>query len=78
MNIGEKEWRKNKMAPNQSKQKRIKERGKVLVYFEVDQETHKRLVELCNKEYRTISGMVRRILHLYLNKFGIKRGSKNE
>jgi len=59
------------MDPKKLTQKRINERGKIAINFDVVPEFHEKLRRLAIEEDRTISNLIRRILGKYLAKLEI-------
>jgi predicted transcriptional regulator len=59
------------MIPKKSKQKRITERGCVLINFEIAPDLHDKLRELAILEDRTISAVLRRLIKQHLSQAGI-------
>lgn len=55
----------------QTKQKRLEERGKIAVNFEVDPETHEKIQKLAEQEDRSKSAVIRRIIAHYFADAGI-------
>jgi len=56
--------------PKKSTQKRINERGKILMNFEIEPESHDKLRELAIAEERTISAVLRRLIRRH---FGLDK-----
>ena len=57
--------------PKKSTQKRINERGKILINFEVSPELHDKLRDMAAQEDRTISAVLRRIINHHINQAGL-------
>jgi len=54
--------------PKETKQKRLSERGKVAINFELNPELYEKLRKVALEEDRTISAIVRRAIKAYVAK----------
>ena len=53
--------------PKKSTQKRLTERGRILINFEIEPESHDKLRELAIEEERTISAILRRLIRKHFD-----------